>query len=220
MSQFERYNKETMNKKSFILLAAGKPHQGKEPALLTEVNGRSLFSWQLNNLSPHIMPQVVIGYGSDKFKSLSKQAYFHENKNWESTNSTASLLCADLRAESITVSYADILFRPHLLTQLENSSADVTLIYDSAWQRRFIGRSEEDQAAAEKVMVSANGKLLRAGQDLATSWAHGEFIGLVNIKGVALDFLRNLQKNQSVDIKNLSLSNFIELLRLQNFKYS
>lgn len=206
-----------MNKKSFILLAAGKPHQGKEPALLTEVNGKSLFSWQLNNLSSHTIPQVVIGYAADKFKSLSNQAYFHENTEWESTNSTASLLCADLSAQSIVVSYADILFRPDLLQQLESSSSDITLVYDSVWQQRFIGRSKEDKVITAKVILSNDGQLLRVGQDLPVSWVNGEFIGLVHFQGAALNYVRELQKNHLDSVKNLSLSDFVELLRLQSF---
>lgn len=199
---------------SFIILAAGAPHEGKSPALLAEVNGKSLFDWQLKAMSAYNKPQIVIGYAADKFESLRQHAHLLINERWETTKSAFSLLCADLNAESITASYADILYRPNLLRKLNDSTADVTLVYDSLWKQRFADRSSDDLAASEKVIVH-NGQLQRAGQNIPVEWANGEFIGLVRFSGKALKYIQELKATQSDLVEQLTLSGLVELLRIQ-----
>lgn len=201
---------------NLIILSAGRPHLGEVPSLLTKVNDRSLFEWQLNALSPNVKPQVVIGYKAEEFKELSTQANFIENPNWKATKSAASLLCADLLADSITVSYADILYRPSLLQQLQNSSSDITLVYDSQWLNRYAGRTQEDIERAEKVRLQ-NNQLLASGAKLPAAWAEGEFIGLVNFQGKALEFLRQLKESPIPELNQLNLSDLLEYLRLEGF---
>src|SRR5690625_2539272 len=201
---------------SFIILAAGAPHKGKAPALLAEVSGRSLFDWQLNALAGRSKPQVVIGYDAEAFEALGQRARLFINERWENTKSAFSLLCADLTASSITVSYADILYRPNLLNKLNESKADITLVYDSLWKQRFADRSAKDLEASEKVIVH-NGLLQRAGKNIPIEWANGEFIGLVRFTGGALKFIQTLQAAQSSKADQLTLSGLVELLRIQGF---
>lgn len=204
-----------MTSENLIILAAGKPHQGEQPALLTEVNGQTLFDWQMNALAAtDACPQVVLGYAAGKFKKLSGRAIFCTNTKWEASGSGYSLFSADLSGSSIIVSYADILYRPSLLEKIKQSTADITIVYDSQWKQRFVGRTEQDLAAAEKVMV-AHGSVLRAGQSLPVDWAHGEFIGLVRFQGAALEQLQCIQKQTNTFLEALSLSGLVEWLRLQ-----
>lgn len=205
-----------MQKQNLIILAAGKPHKGELPALLTQVNGKSLFDWQMNALAAtDACPQVVVGYAAEEFKKLTGRATFHTNSQWATSGSGYSVFSADLSANALLVSYADILYRPALLEQIKQSTADITIVYDSLWKQRFVGRTEQDLARSEKVMV-ANNALLRAGQSLPVEWAHGEFIGLVRFQGKALEQLQQLQKQKSsAALEALSLSGLVELLRLQ-----
>jgi glutamine kinase len=205
---------------NLIILAAGKPHQGKLPALLAQVGGRSLFDWQINALTTDdVFPQVVVGYAAEEFKKISGRANFCINDKWETSGSGYSLFSANLSFESVIVSYADILYRPSILGQIKQSNSDVTLVYDSDWKQRFVGRTEEDLVSAEKVMVS-EGVLLRADQNLHVEWAHGEFIGLVRFQGVALEHLRRSQSQESASLEKLSLLGLIEWLRLQGVSVS
>lgn len=201
---------------NLIILSAGRPHSGDKPALLTKVNGQSLFSWQLNALSSSAVPQVVVGYKAEAFKSLSTQARFVEHHNWQETKSAASLLCADLAGDAVSVSYADILYRPNLLTELQASDSDITLVYDSQWRNRYAGRTQDDLERAEKVRLH-QGKLLAAGAQLPAAWAEGEFIGLVHFKGAALEYLRKLQNLPPTELNQLNLSDLLEFLRLEGF---
>ena len=204
-----------MSSENLIILAAGKPHQGEQPALLTLVNGRSLFDWQISALeATDACPQVVVGYAAEEFKKLSGRATFCTNPKWQTSGSGYSLLSADLSSQAVIASYADILYRPSVLEQLKHSTADISLVYDSHWKQRFVGRTEQDLNAAEKVMV-ADGVVLRAGQSLPVEWAHGEFIGLVRFQGAALAALRNLQQHSQPSLETLSLSGLVEWLRLQ-----
>ena len=209
-----------MSSENLIILAAGKPHQGEQPALLTQVNGRTLFDWQINALSAtDACPQIVLGYAAEEFKKLTGRAVFYTNAKWDVSGSGYSLLSADLSSDSIVASYADILYRPSVLKQLKQSNSDITLVYDSYWKQRFVGRTEQDLNVAEKVMVT-DGAVLRAGQSLPVEWAHGEFIGLVRFQGVALERLRDLQKQNNSSLEALTLSGLVEWLRLQGMSCS
>ena len=209
-----------MTSDNLIILAAGKPHQGEQPSLLTQVNGRTLFDWQINALSvTDACPQIVLGYAEEEFKKLTGRAVFYTNAKWETSGSGYSLLSADLSSNSIIASYADILYRSSVLEQLKKSTSDITLVYDSCWKQRFVGRTEQDLNAAEKVIVS-DSIVLRAGQTLPTEWAHGEFIGLVRFQSAALEYLRDLQKKNDPSLQALSLSGLVEWLRLQGMSCS
>jgi choline kinase/phosphohistidine swiveling domain-containing protein len=205
---------------NLIILAAGKPHRGELPVLLTQVNGQTLFDWQINALSvsdPY--PQVVVGYAAEEFNKLSERAQFRTNEKWESTGSGYSLLSADLSGDSVIVSYADILYRPSVIEVVRQSNSDVTLVYDSCWKQRFVGRTEKDLIGAEKVIVS-DCALLSAGQNLPVDWAHGEFIGLVHFQGVAMECLRSLQNQNNTSLGKMPLSGLVEWLRLQGLSVS
>src|SRR5690554_1351645 len=120
-----------MQNDNLIILAAGKPHSGDKPALLTQVNGQTLFDWQMNALSAQTHPQVVVGYAAAEFRQLLGRAIFYTNPKWETSGSGYSLFSADLSGTSLVASYADILYRPTLLEQIKKSSADITVAYDS-----------------------------------------------------------------------------------------
>lgn len=198
-----------------IILSAGIPHRGDRPSLLTQVNGVSLLEWYAANFKI-AKPQVVVGYNADFFQGYASQVSLVMHTNWENTKSVSSLLCADLSASEVLVSYADILYRPTIIKELQGSSAVVTLIYDSYWRTRYAGRTEKDMERAEKVILK-NNRLLRSGSAIDAEWATGEFIGLVHFKGVALDFLRDLQANPIANIHALNMSDLLEYMRLQGF---
>lgn len=204
-----------MSTENYVILAAGKPYKGEKPTLLTEINGQTLFEWQMNALPANTNTQVVIGYAASEFELLKNRAIFHTNSNWETSGSGYSLFSANLSGASVMVSYADILYRPALLEQLKNSSADITIIYDTHWKQRFIGRTEKDLLNAEKVMISSDGMILRIGQSLPVDWAHGEFIGLVRFQGNALEKLQILQETNNAFLEGVTLSGLVEWLRLQ-----
>lgn len=204
-----------MNSDNLIILAAGKPHYGDKPALLIEVNNRSLLDWQLKALANNYgYTQVVIGYAAEKFKKLCATATFHINEEWATSGSGYSLLSAELSTRATLVSYADILYRPNLIKKLKESTADIVVAFDSHWKQRFVGRTEGSLVSSEKVIVK-NGRVLGAGQKLPIAWVNGEFIGLVRFQNKALDYLRSKQKEDDTSLKTLSLSELVEWLRLQ-----
>ncbi len=207
-----------MCNESFIILAAGRPHQGDTPSLLTEVNDQTLFDWNMSILaaSGNRLPiQLVVGYAADKYKKLSNSATLYHNLKWQKSGSGYSLLSADLSSDKVIVSYADILYRPNLLSKIKDSHADITVVYDSHWKQRFIGRTSEDLSKSEKVMVDDNGMILRTGQNIPVEWAHGEFVGLIQFRGVALQKLRQLKDQANESFEKISLSDLVEWLRLQ-----
>ena len=209
-----------MTDHNLIILAAGRPYSGELPVLLTQVNGQTLFDWQINALSAtNPSPQVVVGFAAEKFKELSGRARLCVNANWETSGSGYSLLTADLSDESIIVSYADILYRTKVIEEISQSDSDVTLTYDSCWKQRFFGRAEQDLIATEKVIVFKD-TLLGVGRNLPVDLAQGEFIGLVHFQGRAVEYLRELQNKNNTAMEKIPLSGLVELLRLQGFSVS
>lgn len=198
----------------FVLLSAGKPFSGKQPALLTEVSGQSLFDWQLSSVGNVAHVQLVLGYQSELFSGFASQAKLVVNEHWERSSSAYSYLCAELSGASQLVSYADILYRPELVARLRKSTADVVLACDSAWRKRYVGRTEEDLLRAEKVLVNER-QVLRAGPSVPMQWASGEFIGLVLFNSNALNKLRAVKQQGAADFMRLTLSDLVEWLRLQ-----
>lgn len=202
-----------------VLLSAGKPYLDNQPALLTEVSGKSIFDWQINAAGAAASVQLVLGYEADRFAGFAdRHVKLVLNENWERSSSAYSYLCADLSGKSQLVSYADILYRPDLVARLRECPEDVVLVYDSAWRKRYVGRTEADLKRAEKVLVN-DGTVLRAGPSVPMSWANGEFIGLVLFNETALRKLRVIQQQQqTADFMSLTLSDLVEWLRLQGLR--
>src|SRR5690606_22701775 len=89
-----------------VLLSAGKPYLDNQPALLTEVSGKSIFDWQINAAGAAASVQLVLGYEADRFAGFAdRHVKLVLNEHWERSSSAYSYLCADLSGKSQLVSY-------------------------------------------------------------------------------------------------------------------
>ncbi|EGR0551023.1 sugar metabolism cluster protein [Vibrio cholerae] len=202
-------------KNKIVILAAGLPHLGENPALSQTVGGLSIIDWQLNSLdliSENI--DVVLGFrASEQKHSFQLPINFLENKEWETTKSAGSLLLVDLnQVDELWISYGDVLYHSQAVQQISSTQSEAVVAYDSEWRTRYLGRDHSDISEAEKVIVS-NNQVQRLGSGINTEWATGEFVGLACLRGQALDILKQLKLESSAELKNLTLPDLLELIR-------
>ncbi|MBN38073.1 MAG: hypothetical protein CMI29_06350 [Opitutae bacterium] len=171
--------------------------------------GSRVIDWLLQAYSGYNFDlQFVVGHNLNQLSSRYPNYKYIHNTNWDSTGATGSLFCADLPTEGqLIVSYSDILYRKSLVSELEKSEKDITVVVDSAWKDRYQGRSQEDLELSEKVNL-ANGQITRLGQRIHADAADAEFIGLVTFQGKALKLLNEL-KEKSIDLLGKSKISFL-----------
>lgn len=201
--------------KSCVILGAGAPHQGGQPALLESVSGVTVTNWLCNAISaPEVQVYLVLGYHFDDIAQAYPGIKSVVNPSWESTGSTESLFLLNLEnVTDLLVCYGDVLFRSQLVDGLRQIDAPVVVAWDSLWKKRYVDRAREDIEASEKVLVT-DGVIQRAGQDVPVDWANGEFIGVVRFSGAALDYLRQLQRKMPDSLRRTHLSCLVEWLRV------
>lgn len=126
----------------------------------------------------------ICGYKADVIQAAYPDLRYVENREWERNNILLSLLCAREHLEGGFVStYADIVYRPSIVADLVASPHDITLACDTAWRRRYAGRSQHPETDAEKLVADGE-RVLRISRHVAPEEASGEFIGVMRLSPV------------------------------------
>ena len=180
-----------------VILGAGSPHRGDTPAVDTAVmSGVSALSWNLAILSKLSLPKptLVLGYrASEVAEHYQEQAEVVENSGWSVGGAVDSLFQVDFsKSTELSVIYGDAIFHEETLSKLFESSAPISVLFDTSWKERFVGRHPDDLANAEKVMTADN-LVTRIGTDVPLEWARGEFAGAIRFRGAALQDLQHLR---------------------------
>jgi choline kinase len=123
----------------------------------------------------------VCGYAEDVVRSRYPELCFVRNADYEHNNILASLLCAREHLLGGFVStYADIVYEPGIVQRLLAAKEDFVLGSDTAWRRRYLGRSQHPETDAEK--LSADGRRVTAlSRRIPSELANGEFIGVMKL---------------------------------------
>jgi choline kinase len=101
-----------------------------------------------------------------------------ENVEWERNNILASLFCAERHmAEGFVCTYADIIYRPEPVRQMMASTADITLIVDTDFRRRYTRRSMHPETDAEKVRAEGD-RIVEVSRRIPGEESAGEYIGV------------------------------------------
>ena len=203
------------SEQQIIILGAGPPHRGESPAALIEARqGTTVLDWALKALGAKAGEVTfVAGYQADAVQARHPELHVAENPNWQTTGSGGSLLSTPFSGgRDMLVCYSDILFRSRIIRQLALSRAQVTIVWDSHWRRRYAGRSREDLERCEKVCVTGD-RISRLGADIHPQWADGEFIGLVRFTPEAVAELKKLQADPLESLHRVHLSGLLEYLR-------
>lgn len=171
-----------------VIIGAGRGsrlrHRTDEvPKTLVEVMGRPMLEWILDALAAGGFERkdivFVSGYAEHVVRARYPEFTFVRNADFERNNILASLLTArEHLREGFVSTYADIVYEPGIVRRLVDAPEDLVLGCDTAYRRRYVGRTQHPESDAEK--LSADGrKVTRLSRTIPSEQAQGEFIGVM-----------------------------------------
>ena len=109
-----------------IIIGAGRgrrlmPLTEDDPKSFAPIAGRRILDWDLQSLRGGGLNDIVFigGWQIDKIRREYPDLTFVHNENWERNNILASLMVArDYMSDGFVCSYADILYKPSIVTRL------------------------------------------------------------------------------------------------------
>jgi L-glutamine-phosphate cytidylyltransferase len=183
-----------------VIIAAGRGSRLRNetdeiPKTLVEVMGRPMLEWILEAFESAGLKRkdvvFVCGYRAEVIKARYPDFTYVTNHDWQNNNILLSLLMArEYLGDGFVSTYGDIVYEGAVVQKLVASTADLTLGCDTAWRRRYIGRTQHPETDAEK--LRADGKrVVELSRTIPSEQADGEFIGVMKLsKQGAADFLR------------------------------
>lgn len=173
-----------------IIIAAGRGsrlgHNTDEiPKTLVPVMGRPMLDWILEALAQAGFARkdvvFVCGYAEGVVRARYPEFTFVRNEDWANNNILLSLLCArNYIAGGFVSSYADIVYDGAIVQKLVASPEDICLGCDTAWRRRYVGRTEHPETDAEKLRADGS-RVLEISRTIQSPAAQGEFIGVMKL---------------------------------------
>ena len=153
------------------------------PKTLVPILGRPMLDGILDALAAGGLrpPEVVFicGYLARTIQDRYPALDYVENPDWERNNILASLMYARSRmAGGFVSTYADIVYRPACVEALVRSPHDLTIVCDTAWRRRYTGRSQHPETDAEKLRADG-ARVVEISRRIPSEAAAGEFIGVM-----------------------------------------
>jgi choline kinase len=182
-----------------VIIGAGRgsrlAHNTDEiPKTLVPVMGRPMLDWILDALrEAGFAPRDVVfiaGYRADVVRARYPEFTYVTNAGWEGNNILLSLLCArEHLGAGFLASYADIVYRGAVARDVAHSPHDIALGCDTAWRRRYVGRSQHPETDAEKLRAAGD-RVVELSRRIAPEAASGEFIGVARFSAAgAREFL-------------------------------
>ena len=123
----------------------------------------------------------VCGYRAEVIQARYPELTYVTNRDWPNNNILLSLLMAREHLKDGFVStYGDIVYEGAVVQKLVRSKADIALGCDTAWRRRYVGRTQHPETDAEK--LRADGKrVVELSRTIDSEQADGEFIGVMKL---------------------------------------
>jgi choline kinase len=171
-----------------VIIAAGRGSRLQSetddiPKTLVEVMGRPMLEWILEALESAGLSRrdvvFICGYRAEVIKARYPEFTYVTNHDWQDNNILLSLLMArSYLKDGFVSTYGDIVYEGAVVQKLVRSRADITLGCDTAWRRRYIGRTQHPETDAEKLRASG-GNVTQLSRTIASEQAYGEFIGVM-----------------------------------------
>lgn len=153
------------------------------PKTLVEVMGRPMLEWILEAFESAGLSRrdvvFICGYRADVIQSRYPEFTYVENRDWPNNNILLSLLMArEYLGSGFVSTYGDIVYEGAVVQKLVASPGDLVLGCDTAWRRRYVGRTQHPETDAEK--LCADGKRVTLlSRTIPSERADGEFIGVM-----------------------------------------
>jgi choline kinase len=173
-----------------VIIAAGRGSRLKNetddlPKTLVEVMGRPMLEWVLEAFAAAGLSRkdvvFICGYRAEVIKARYPEFTYVTNHDWQNNNILLSLLMArDYLRGGFVSTYGDIVYEGAVVKKLVDSPADIVLGCDTAWRRRYVGRTQHPETDAEK--LRADGKrVVELSRKIPSERADGEFIGVMKL---------------------------------------
>jgi L-glutamine-phosphate cytidylyltransferase len=173
-----------------VIIAAGRGSRLQNetdeiPKTLVEVMGKPMLEWILEAFESAGLSRrdvvFVCGYRADVIQARYPEFTYVTNHDWQNNNILLSLLMArEYLGSGFVSTYGDIVYEGAVVQKLVASSADISLGCDTAWRRRYVGRTQHPETDAEK--LRADGKrVVELSRTIASERAQGEFIGVMKL---------------------------------------
>ncbi len=176
-----------------FFLGAGRPATGSRPSALRDLgaNSRAL-DWQLQSLARLDEPRIHFlgGYHVEEVIRQFPELLYTVVPNWEQQSILHTFLAAPVSIERPAFfCYSDTVFRRRIIDQVARTDADVVVVYDSQWQRRYADRDPDDLAQAEKFHLSKFGPDFT---EVSPDADAVEFTGLLKLGPRAIEYVLEL----------------------------
>lgn len=145
--------------------------------------GRPMLDWILDALGAAGITRkdivFVCGYAEDVVRARYPEFSYVRNADWANNNILLSLLFArEHLTGGFLSTYADIVYDGEIVQKLVASRADIALGCDTAWRRRYVGRTQHPETDAEKLRADGS-RVLEISRTIPSEAAQGEFIGVM-----------------------------------------
>lgn len=173
-----------------VIIAAGRGSRLRNetdelPKTLVQVMGRPMLEWILEAFESAGLKRrdvvFVCGYRAEIIKARYPEFTYVTNHDWQNNNILLSLLMArEYLGDGFVSTYGDIVYEGAVVQKLLQSPADIALGCDTAWRRRYVGRTQHPETDAEK--LRADGKrVVELSRTIPSEQADGEFIGVMKL---------------------------------------
>jgi len=173
-----------------VIIAAGRGSRLKNetddiPKTLVEVMGRPMLEWILEAFESAGLKRkdvvFVCGYRAEVIKARYPDFTYVTNHDWQNNNILLSLLMArEYLGDGFVSTYGDIVYEGAVVQKLVASTADIALGCDTAWRRRYVGRTQHPETDAEKLRAAGK-RVVELSRTIPSEQADGEFIGVMKL---------------------------------------
>lgn len=190
-----------------IIVAAGhdkrlEPFNEDLPKCMLEVKGKTILERQIENIRECGINDIIIikGYRQELINIPNVKYYI--NNDFENTGIVSSLFFAreEMNSDFIFL-YSDIIFDKRLLEKLLKNNAEVCLVADLDWKKRYKERVKCPTGEVELINVTED-HITGIGKNIDPKTAHGEFIGLAMFSKKGAHNLKECYKNALKQYKN------------------
>ena len=147
--------------------------------------GRPMIEWILEALAEAGIGRkdvvFVCGYAEDEVRRRYPEFTYVRNAEWASNNILLSLLKArEFMKDGFLSTYADIVYEGAIVKKLVGATEPIALGCDTAWRRRYVGRSQHPETDAEKLRAEGR-RVIELSRRIESEAAQGEFIGVMKL---------------------------------------
>lgn len=190
-----------------IIVAAGRdkrlePFNEDLPKCMLEVKGKTILERQIENIRDCGINDIIIikGYRQELINIPNVKYYI--NNDFENTGIVSSLFFAreEMNSDFIFL-YSDIIFDKRLLEKLLKNNAEVCLVADLDWKKRYKERVKCPTGEVELIKATED-RITGIGKNIDPNTVHGEFIGLAMFSKKGAHNLKECYKNALKQYKN------------------